>query len=176
MKIRRLLLFLILIFFLFPYYLYSFEPPPADILWVEEPDFWIATAANIAGIGLFVSRVHFPDKESVFGYTTQLLGIPALISGVLDLSTGSADASTLGMFTYAGWAALSSLVDHIFKINYRDPVRPDILIPYVVLYYLGIGAASATQLENGYAPWIIAGSTCILTVAASFYARAKGAD
>jgi hypothetical protein len=68
------------------------------------------------------------------------------------------------------------VVDHVLHLDYRNPVQPEILVPYVVLYYAGIGVLSATQLVNGRTPWMIAGAGCILALAASLYARAMGAD
>jgi hypothetical protein len=147
-----------------------------DFSWVVEPDFWAATAANVAGIGLFMSRVYWPAAVPAFALTTEILGIPALTIGVLDLCEGRVDATTVGAFCYAGWALGAVLVDHVFRVNYRDPVNLAVLIPYVVAYYVAIGVLSASQLSHGVIPWIIAGGTCILAVGASFYARAKGAD
>ena len=144
--------------------------------WYEAPGFWIATATNLAGIGLFITRVHAPAAAPAFGYATQAMGLPAAAFGVLDIVTGRVGASTIGLFAYTGWAFLSAIVDHVLQIEYREPVRPGILIPYVVTYYIGIGVLSATQLEHGTMPWIIAGSSCVLAVVASFYAKAKGAD
>ena len=144
--------------------------------WLAEPDFWVAAAANLAGIGLFMARVYWPEGVPGLGIGTEALGIPALAVGIVDLATGTADAATVGVLAYAGWALGATLVDHVFRLEYRDPVNPAILVPYVVVYYVGIGLLSATQLTNGTAPWIIAGSTCILAVGASFFARAMGRD
>ena len=151
-------------------------PDGSEAGWLGEADFWIATSANVAGIGLFLARVHAPSKAPVLGAMTQLIGVPALVSATVDVSTGQADSASIGMLAYGGWAVFAATIDHILAVDYRSPRRPGILIPYVVLYYTGIGLASATQLRNGTLPWIIAGTTCIATVAASFYARARGAD
>lgn len=155
---------------------YADAQSTAGISWPAEPEFWVATAANLAGVGLFVSRVHWREAATAFGYATQAMGIPALAVGIADLVMGRPDAATAGVLAYAGWALASAFVDHVLGLSYRDPVRPTILVPYVVTYYAGIGLMSATQLVHGLPPWIIAGSTCILAVGASFYARAKGAD
>jgi len=34
---------------------------------LRDPDFWLATSANLMGIGLFLSRVHAPDDAKWFG-------------------------------------------------------------------------------------------------------------
>ena len=139
-------------------------------------DFWIATAANLIGTGLFLSRMYAPAVAGIFGITTQVIGVPALTLAIYDTVTGNVDPTTVGMFIYSLWAAGAFLVDHVFQIEYRDPVRSEILVPYVVLYYVGIGAASATQLSNGILPWAVAGVTCIAAATSSLVARVKGAD
>ena len=94
--------------------------------WLSEADFWIATGANAAGIALFLARVHAPASAPSFGIVTQLIGIPAVVSGIADLAAGQADAATIGMFAYGGWAAAAAIVDHVLSIEYRDPRRPEI--------------------------------------------------
>jgi len=144
--------------------------------WLAKPDFWIANAANLASIGLFVARVHAPNLAEPLGYLTEAIGAPALAFAISDIATNKVDATTFGLFSYAAWAAGAALVDHVLQLEYRDPRNNFILVPYVVLYYTGSGILSATQLDNGKTPWIISGIGCVLTVAASFYARARGAD
>lgn len=144
----------------------------AEPLWYITPAFWIANVANLAGIGLFVARVAAPGVATWFGYATQAAGIPALAFGIADLVSGTADARTIGLLAYAGWALGAALIDHVFRVEYRDPPKPAVLVPYVATYYAGIGLLSATQLVAGYPPWIISGVSCLAAVGASFYARA----
>jgi hypothetical protein len=143
---------------------------------VKDPDFWLSTTVNLMGTGLFISRVHNPEAAEWFGYGTQLMGIPALALGISDLSKGQADFSTYANLGYAAWAIYAVTVDHILDVNYRDPVKPGIIVPYVVTYYLAVGSMSAGQVENGWVPWVISGVACLINVGASFYARSKGAD
>lgn len=143
---------------------------------LRDPDFWLATSANLMGMGLFLSRVHAPNAAKWFGYGTQLLGLPALALGLTDIIHRLADLSTWANLSYAAWAIGAATVDHVFRVEYRDPVRPEILIPYVASYYLAAGFQAAVLLDKGITPWAIAGATCIANVAASFYARARGAD
>ncbi|MCU0473716.1 MAG: hypothetical protein MUC93_10180 [Bacteroidales bacterium] len=142
----------------------------------RDPDFWLATTVNIVGTGLFLTRVHAPEAAKWFGYGTQLLGIPALALAVVDITNRSTDFATWSNMGYAAWSIFSVTVDYVLKLEYRNPFKPGIIIPYVAVYYGAIGCMSAAQMNNGYAPWIIAGATCIINVGASFYSRSKGAD
>ena len=143
---------------------------------IRDPDFWLSIAVNLAGTGLFLSRVHHPPSAEWFGIGTEALGIPALVLGISDLVADRADFITYANLGYAAWAVYAVTVDHILDINYRDPFKPAIIVPYVVSYYLAIGSMSAGQFENGWVPWIICGTACLINVGASFYARSKGAD
>ena len=143
---------------------------------MKDSDFWLATSANIFGSALFISRVHHPQSAKWFALGTKLHGIPALTLGVIDLIKKEPDSSTWANLGYAFWAAGATLTDNILKIEYRDPVRPAIIIPYVTAYYAAIGSQGVAQYRKGLLPWAIVGLSCIVNVSTSFYARAKGAD
>jgi len=143
---------------------------------LQNPDFWLSTSVNLIGTALFISRVHYPNSAEWFGYGTQLMGGPALALSMSDIVKGQTDLATWGNMGYAAWALGAVLVDHVFKVEYRDPVRPEIIIPYVTGYYIAIGFQAAAQYENGLLPWAIAGTACIINTAASLYAHKKGTD
>ena len=136
-----------------------------------DPDFWLATGVNLAGIGLFASRVHAPEAARWFGYGTQLLGIPSLALGLSDMMAHATDLSTWGNLGYAAWALGVFVVDHVLGVEYRNPANPAILIPYVATYYIAIGFQTAVLLDKDITPWAIAGIACVANVAASIYAR-----
>jgi len=143
---------------------------------LRNPDFWMSTSVNLMGTALFISRVHYPNSAKWFGYVTQLLGVPAFALSWSDISKGQTDLATWGNMGYAVWAFGSVLIDYVFKVEYRDPVKLGIIIPYVTGYYIAIGFQSAAQYENGLLPWAIAGTACIVNTAASLYAHKKGTD
>jgi len=149
--------------------------PSAGYGLLLDPDFLLSSGVNLMGMGLFLTRVHAPNAAKWFGYGTQLLGLPALVLGVTDIIHGSVDLSTWANLGYAAWAIGAAALDHVFRVEYRDPVRPEILIPYVVSYYAAIGFQAAVLLDKGTLPWAIAGATCIANVVTSLYARAHEA-
>lgn len=173
---RTVVLLLILLLALTPHAWSEEGHPTAKYDFLRDHDFWLSTGVNLMGIGLFVSRVHAPNSSKWFGYGTQLLGLPALGLGLTDVIQGTTDLSTWADFGYAAWALGAVVIDHVLGVEYRDPVRPEILIPYVVSYYLTVGFQAAVQLDKGIVPWAIAGTACIANVAASIYARPSGAD
>jgi hypothetical protein len=143
---------------------------------VRDRDFWLTTSTNLVGTGYFITRVHAPSAAPYLGAGTELMGIPILASSIVDLTRKKGDFSTWAGIGYATWALGAVTIDHVLKVEYRNPAKPAILIPYVAGYYAAIGCLSAAQYKNGYLPWAIAGGTCLVTLASSFYARAKEAD
>ena len=143
---------------------------------VRDRDFWLTTSTNLVGTGYFITRVHAPSAAPYLGAGTELMGIPILASSIVDLTRKKGDFSTWAGIGYATWALGAATIDHVLKVEYRNPAKPAILIPYVAGYYAAIGCLSAAQYRNGYLPWAIAGGTCLVTLASSFYARAKEAE
>jgi hypothetical protein len=158
----------------------SFTALPGDSYtessFLSDPDFWLATSANLVGTGLFLARIYSPQTAKWYGYTTEALGIPALTLATVDLVNYTTDFNTWANLGYATWALFAVTVDHILKVEYRNPFKHVIIVPYVAAYFIGIGSMSAAQINNGYLPWGIAGVTCIINVGASFYSRSKGGD
>ena len=140
---------------------------------VRDRDFWLTTSTNLVGTGYFITHVHAPSAAPYLGAGTELMGIPILASSIVDLTRKKSDFSTWAGIGYATWALGAATIDHVLKVEYRNPAKPAILIPYVAGYYAAIGCLSAAQYHNGYLPWAIAGGTCLVTLASSFYARAK---
>jgi len=144
--------------------------------WFHDPDFWLATTVNLAGTALFLARLKNPKAARYFGYATEALGIPALTMATFNIVSNTTDFCTWANLGYGLWAIYAVIVDHILKIEFRNPFRYAIIVPYVASYFAAIGSMSAAQINNGYLPWGIAGVTCIINVGASFYSRSKGGD
>jgi len=138
-----------------------------------DPDFWMSVAVNGMGTGLFLTRAFAPEASRGFAWGTQILGIPSLVLGVSDIIRGGVDLSTFGNLGYASWALGATLLDHVFRVEYRDPVRLEILIPYVATYYVAVGFQAAVLLDKDIVAWSIAGAACVINVAASFFARSR---
>ena len=128
---------------------------------------------NLFAILFFVSKFRWPAIENLLGAVTLLLAIPAAIIGILNLMEGRWLFTWLPALLYAGWAVFDLIVDYVARIEFRNPFRPSIGIPFLLLYYFSIGGMAASLYRNIYL-WIISGATCLLNVYASFYAASHG--
>ena len=85
--------------------------------------------------------VHFALRKPLFeSYTTKYgwivyaLCIPAVVISLLLLRGGKSWSFWLGGFLFVLYAAFGYWVDYVVKIQWRNPLRPSIMVPYVFLY------------------------------------------
>ena len=83
----------------------------------------------------FALRKRFFESYTMkFGWIVYALCIPALIISIFLLRGGKSWSFWLGGFLFLFYAAFGYWVDYVLKIQWRDPLRLSIMIPYVFLY------------------------------------------
>ena len=85
--------------------------------------------------------VHFALRKPFFesytmkyGWTVYALCIPAAIISIILLRGGKSWSFWLGGFLFVVFAAFGYWVDYVAQIQFRNPFRWSIAIPYVFLY------------------------------------------
>ncbi|RLD95352.1 MAG: hypothetical protein DRJ13_14270 [Bacteroidetes bacterium] len=85
--------------------------------------------------------IHFAIRKSLFesytkrfGWIIYALCLPALILSIVLLVEGKSWSFWLGGFLFVIWSAYGYWIDYIKGINWRKPLRKDIMFPYVTLY------------------------------------------
>ena len=85
--------------------------------------------------------VHFALRKSFFesytikfGWIVYALCIPAAIISIVLLLGGKSWSFWLGGFLFVVYAAFGYWVDYVAQIQFRNPLRLSIVLPYVLLY------------------------------------------
>jgi hypothetical protein len=85
--------------------------------------------------------VHFAIRERFFesytlkyGWIVYALCVPAVVISIILLRGGKNWSFWLGGFLFLLFAAFGFWVDYVIKIQWRNPLRITIMIPYVFLY------------------------------------------
>jgi hypothetical protein len=87
----------------------------------------------------FALRKPFFESYTLrFGWIVYALCIPAAIISLFLLLGGKSWFFWLGGFLFVAFAAFGFWVDYIAKIQFRSPVRVDVLVPYILLYLSAI--------------------------------------
>lgn len=74
------------------------------------------------------------EKALQLGIGIYALSLLATFVSILHLLNGKPWYTWLTGAVYTAWAVFGYLVDQELKIEWRNPIRPSIFIPYVVLY------------------------------------------
>lgn len=83
----------------------------------------------------FAIRKPFFESYTVkYGWIIYALCIPAVIISIILLRGGKSWSFWLGGFLFLVFALFGYWVDYVARIEFRNPIRPSVLVPYVVLY------------------------------------------
>ena len=83
----------------------------------------------------FALRKPFFESYTIkFGWIVYALCFPAAVISFILLLGGKSWSFWLGGFLFLIYAAYGYWIDYIKKIEWRNPLRKDIMFPYVTLY------------------------------------------
>lgn len=136
--------------------------------------FFCVNSINILTFFLFVSRVKWPAIENNLGIATLLLSIPLLFAGTYNLIINRTLLFWGPSLIYVAWAILAFIVDFRLKIEFRNPPKAKILVPFLMLFYVSIGGMALSMWRVNFYLWLISGITTALNIYGSIYAARHG--
>jgi hypothetical protein len=135
--------------------------------------FLLANSINILSFLMFLSRVYWPDRVELFEYLAIFLGLPSLVLALIGAIQGFGVSFGLAPLLYAAFALFAFIADVILKVEFRNPRRMVILLPYLLLYFLPLMMMWGMTWLLGLGFWIVTGATFFAMVVTSFYALNK---
>lgn len=107
-----------------------FGPDRLDTLFI----IWSFFLQIILIIHFTIRKPFFESYTKKFGWIVYALCLPALIISILLLLSGKSWSFWLGGFIFVVWAFYGYWIDYVKRINWRKPIRMDIMVPYLILY------------------------------------------
>lgn len=100
--------------------------------------FW-AFLLQIALLVHFAIRKPFFESYTVrFGWLVYALCIPAAAISIIILCGGKSWSFWLGGFLFVAFAIFGYWVDYVAQLQFRNPLRLSVLLPYVILYLASV--------------------------------------
>jgi hypothetical protein len=96
--------------------------------------FWAFLFQVVLIIHFALRQRFFESYTLKFGWVVYALCIPAVIISIILLRGGKSWSFWLGGFLFLVYAVFGYWVDYVAQIQFRNPLRISILIPYVFLY------------------------------------------
>lgn len=131
--------------------------------------FALANAVNLVVAAMFIARLWRPAAADRFGAWSIALGIPAAALSAMGIVNNEPPLAWVVATGWALFALLAWLVDHIVRLEFRQPRRLGILIPFLVLFYVPLLGMAILQLANGVVPWAITSVTFLTAFALSLW-------
>ncbi len=95
---------------------------------------WAFSLQIILIIHFAIRKPLFESYTKKFGWIVYALCFPALIISLILLINGKSWSFWLGGFLFLIYSSYGYWIDFVKRINWRNPLRKDIMFPYVTLY------------------------------------------
>lgn len=122
----------------------------------------------------FATRPFAPEVNPVLGLVIAALGVPAAWALVVFMRTGAGWRHVVGPLAFLAFVVLMLAVDHVADVEWRDPVVPAILVPYVTLFFASIVLMGAPMFRIDRRRWLVTVATATLLIASMLFAMAMG--
>jgi hypothetical protein len=134
----------------------------------------VVNGVNLLQAAGFASRPFAPWVNPLLGLGIAALAVPATWALVVFVRSGAGWRHLAGPIAFDAFVALMVAVDHVARIEWRDPVVPAIQVPYLVLFFGSILLMGLPMFRIDRRRWALTVVTTILLLAAMVYASAMG--
>ena len=101
--------------------------------------FAVVNTTNILTFFVFVSRVKWTSAGYKLAIATVVMAIPTIVIVVLNANAGREWLYLVMPLIFIAWAIFTLITDIIRNIEFRQPRKPKILVPFLLLFYIGLG-------------------------------------
>ena len=136
--------------------------------------FSVVNTTNILTFFVFVSRVRWPSAGYKLAIVTVLMAIPATVIVVLNATAGREWLYLVMPLIFIAWAILTLIIDVIRNIEFRQSRKLKILVPFLLLFYIGLGGMGILTWRIGFTFWVITAITFALHFSGMAYAFRHG--
>lgn len=137
--------------------------PPAAVRpgWAVATIWIVVNAVAVLQAAGFLSRVATGDRavNHVLGLVIVVLAIPtaAALAGFVRNRAGV--RHLLGPIAFLVFIAVELVVDYLAPVEFRDPARPAILVPYLTLFFGSIVAMGVPMFRIDRRRWLLTATT-----------------
>lgn len=144
--------------------------------WASVTVWAIVNAVNILQAVGFLSRLRTGSMATnhALGYAIMALAFPALAAMIASIHAKAAWLSWVGPAAFLAFVGLMVIVDYAAPIEFRAPVRPAILVPYLVLFFGAILLMGLPMFSLDRRLWLVTAATTALLLGSMGFAIRLG--
>ena len=122
----------------------------------------------------YATRPFAPEVNPALGLVIAMLAVPAAWALAVFVRSGAGWRHVVGPLAFLAFVALMLVVDYVADVEWRDPVVPAILVPYVTLFFASIVLMGAPMFRIDRRRWLVTVATATLLVVAMVFAMGMG--
>ena len=136
----------------------------------------IVNAINVLQSAGFLSRVVTGKRaiNHLLGYGIVALAAPAALAMVAFIRTRAGWRQWIGPAAFLAFAAFMVGVEYIWRVEFRSPMRYDILVPYLVLFFGSILLMGLPMFRINRRLWLVTVATTVLLLGSMGFAMYMG--
>ena len=134
----------------------------------------VVNLVNLLQATGFATRVFDPNINRVLGAGIIALGMPAGLALLSFIRSNSGWRLSAGPVCFVAFTITSFIVDYLLEIEFRTPRRPEILVPYLMLFFGSIVLMGTPMFRIDRRLWGVTVATTLILVGAMAYALIEG--
>jgi hypothetical protein len=136
----------------------------------------VVNAVNVLQAAGFLSRVRTGSLaiNHLLGYVMIALALPAALALAAFWRARAGWLQWSGPAAYLAFIALMVGVQYVWPVEFRSPARPDILVPYLVLFFGAILLMGLPMFRLNRKLWLVTVATTALLLGSMGVALRKG--
>ena len=136
----------------------------------------VVNAVNLLQSAGFLSRVVTGSRaiNHLLGYGMITLAVPAALTIVAFVRARAGWRQWIGPAAFLAFVAFMIVVEDIWQVEFRSPMRYDILVPYLVLFFGSILLMGLPMFRMNRRLWLVTVATTVLLLGAMGVAMYAG--
>ena len=141
--------------------------------WAALTTWVVVNLANVTqAVGFASRRRHGMVVNHALGLVVAGLAVPATAALVGYAHAGS--PWWIGPAVFDAFVALMLIVDYLRPVEFRQPARPAILVPYLILFYGSILLMGLSMFDLSRGLWLVTVASSVVLLAAMAQATRHG--
>jgi hypothetical protein len=136
----------------------------------------VVNAVNLLQSAGFLSRVVTGSRaiNHLLGYGMIALAVPAALTIVAFVRARAGWRQWIGPAAFLAFVAFMIVVEDIWQVEFRSPMRYDILVPYLVLFFGSILLMGLPMFRMNRRLWLVTVVTTVLLLGSMGVAMSTG--
>ena len=147
-----------------------------DPYWAAVTVWVVVNAVNLLQAAGFLSRVWTGTRaiNQILGYVIVALAVPAAVALIAFVRAGSGWLHIAGPAAFMAFVLLQVAVEYLWPVEFRSPARPEILVPYLLLFFGSILLMGLPMFRMDRRLWLVTVATTVLLLGSMGWAMRKG--